>query len=315
VWTYIFRRLLAFIPTVFISVTLIFVFTRLLPGNPVWALIGDQSVSAERIDEIARQMGYDRPILVQYLEWLPKVFVGDLGDSVFYKQPVVDVIVSRFPVTFNLAILSLIVTVIIAVPIGILSATHQNSWIDNLGMAITTIWISLPSFWLGFLFIIFFSVALGWFPSSGYREMSFGFDAWLSRLVLPVLSLSLAHIALLVRMTRSSMLEVLGNEYIVTARAKGLAEYKVVYKHALRNAFVSIITVIGLIFALNLGGSIIIENVYALPGLGQLVATAALRRDYAIIEGGMLYFILVALLVNLAIDISYSLINPRIRYG
>ncbi len=314
-WTYILRRLLAFIPTVFISVTLIFVFTRLLPGNPVWALIGDQSVSAEKIDEVVRQMGYDRPIWVQYLEWLPKVFAGDFGYSVFYKEAVFDVIVGRFPVTFNLAILSLVVTVIVAVPIGIMSATRQNSWIDNFSMATTTIWISLPSFWLGFLFIIFFSVVLRWFPSSGYREMSFGFDAWLSRLVLPVLSLSLAHIALLVRMTRSSMLDVLGNEYIVTARAKGLSEHKVVYKHALRNAFVSIITVIGLIFALNLGGSIIIENVYALPGLGQLVATAALRRDYAIIEGSMLYFILVALLVNLAIDISYTLINPRIRYG
>jgi peptide/nickel transport system permease protein len=314
-WTYICRRLLAFIPTVFISVTLIFVFTRLLPGNPVWALIGDQSVSAEKIDEVVRQMGYDRPILVQYWEWLPRIFVGDLGYSVFYKQAVVEVIVERFPVTFSLAVLSLAVTVAVAVPIGILAATRRNSWIDNVSMATTTIWISLPSFWLGFLFIILFSVVLRWFPSSGYREMSFGFDAWLTRLVLPVLSLSLAHIALLVRMTRSSMLEVLGNEYIVTARAKGVAESKVVYKHALRNALISIITVIGLIFALNLGGSIIIENVYALPGLGQLVATAALRRDYAIIEGGMLYFILVALLVNLAIDISYTLINPRIRYG
>jgi len=253
-WTYILRRLLAFIPTVFISVTLIFVFTRLLPGNPVWALIGDQSVSADKIDEVVRQMGYDRPIWVQYLEWLPRIFVGDFGYSVFYKEAVFDVIVGRFPVTFNLAILSLIVTVVVAVPIGIIAATRQNSWIDNFSMATTTIWISLPSFWLGFLFIIFFSVVLRWFPSSGYREMSFGFDAWFSRLVLPVLSLSLAHIALLVRMTRSSMLDVLGNEYIVTARAKGLSEHKVVYKHALRNAFVSIITVIGLIFALNLGG-------------------------------------------------------------
>jgi peptide/nickel transport system permease protein len=314
-WTYIFRRLLGFIPTVFIAITLIFIFTRLLPGNPVEALMGDQSVSAEKIDEVVRQMGYDRPILVQYLEWLPKVLVGDLGYSVFYKQAVLDVITSRFPVTFNLAVLSLIVTVVVALPIGILSATRQNSWIDNVGMIVTTIWISLPSFWIGFLFIIFFSVMLRWFPSSGYREIAFGFDAWLSRLVLPVLSLSLAHVALLVRMTRSSMLEVLGNEYIVSARAKGLTERRVVYKHALRNALVSIMTVIGLIFALNLGGSIIIESVYALPGLGQLVATAALRRDYAIIEGGMLYFILVALVVNLVVDISYTLINPRIRYG
>lgn len=312
---YIARRLLAFVPTVFISVTLIFIFTRLLPGNPVWALVGDQSVSADKIDEIVKQMGYDRPILVQYLEWLPRVFTGNLGYSVFYKQDVIEVILSRFPVTFSLATLSLVLTVIVAVPIGILSATRRNSWLDNVNMLSTTVWISLPSFWLGFLFIIVFSVYLGWFPAAGYRDTSFGWGAWLNRLVLPVLSLSLAHIALLVRMTRSSMLEVLGNEYIVAARAKGLAESKVVYKHALRNAFISIITVIGLIFALNLGGSIIIENVFALPGLGQLVATAALRRDYAIIEGSMLYFILIALAVNLVVDISYTFINPRVRYG
>ena len=314
-WTYVARRVIAFIPTLFIAITLIFIFTRLMPGNPVWALIGDQSVSAEKIDEIVKQMGFDRPILVQYLELLPKVLTGDLGHSLFYKQAVTDVILERFPVTLSLATLSLILTVIIAVPIGILSATRQNSLIDNINMVISTVSISLPPFWLGFLFIILFSVTLQWVPSSGYRDLSFGFGAWLSRLALPVLALSLAHIALLVRMTRSSMLEVLGNDYIVTARAKGLAEYKVIYKHALRNALISIITVIGLIFALSLGGSIIIENVFALPGLGQLVAKAALRRDYPIIEGCMLYFIFVALAVNLLVDVSYTLINPRVRYG
>ena len=313
-WAYIISRLLSFIPTIFISVTIVFIFTRLLPGNPVWALVGDQSVSAEKIDEVVKMMGYDRPIFIQYLEWLPKILSGDLGNSVFYKEPVLEVILNRVPVTFSLAILSLIITVIIAIPLGITAAVHQNTWMDNLCVAITNVWISLPSFWLGFLFIILFSVNLGWLPSSGYRELSFGFEDWIKRLILPILSMSLAHIALLVRVTRSSMIEVLENEYVVTARAKGLSNYKIIYKHALRNALVSILTVVGLIFALNLGGSIIIENIYALPGLGQLVVTAALRRDYAIIEGGMLYFIVVALFVNLFIDISYSFFNPRIRF-
>jgi peptide/nickel transport system permease protein len=313
-WTYIIRRLLAFIPTVFIAVTLIFILTRLAPGNPVWALIGDQSVSAEKIDQVTKELGLDRPVLAQYVEWLPKALTGDLGFSLFYKKPVIDVILERFPITLSIAGLSTVLAILIALPIGILSATRQNSLLDNLSMIFSTVWISLPSFWLGFLFILLFSVFLRWFPSSGYRELSFGFGLWASRLILPVLALSLAHIALLVRMTRSSMLEVLGNEYIVAARAKGLKEAKVIYKHALRNAFIPIVTVIGLIFALSLGGSVIIENVFAIPGLGQLVTTAALRRDYPIIEGGVLYLTFISLVVNLLVDISYTLINPKITY-
>jgi peptide/nickel transport system permease protein len=313
-WTYVIRRLIAFVPTAFIAITLIFILTRLAPGNPVWALIGDQSVPAEKIDEVVKELGLDRPILIQYLTWLPKALTGDLGYSLFYGKPVLEVILDRFPITLTIAGFSTILTVLLALPIGILSAIRQNSITDNLSMVFSTVWISLPSFWLGFLFIIVFSVFLRWFPSSGYRELSFGVWPWFSRLVLPVLALSLAHIALLVRMTRSSMLEVLGNEYIVAARAKGLTEVKVLYKHALRNAFISIITVIGLIFALSLGGSVIIESVFAIPGLGQLVTTAALRRDYPIIEGGILYLTFISLAVNLLVDVSYTLINPKITY-
>jgi peptide/nickel transport system permease protein len=312
--TYVIRRVLEFIPTVFIAVTLIFILTRLAPGNPVWALIGDQSVSAEKIDQVTKELGLDRPILVQYVEWLPKALTGDLGYSLFYKKPVLEVILERFPITLSIAGPSTLLAILIALPIGILSAIRRNSLLDNLSMLFSTVWISLPSFWLGFLFILLFSVFLRWFPSSGYRDLSFGFGPWASRLILPVLALSLAHIALLVRMTRSSMLQVLGNEYIVAARAKGLKEVKVIYKHALRNAFISIVTVIGLIFALSLGGSVIIENVFAIPGLGQLVTTAALRRDYPIIEGGVLYLTFISLVVNLLVDISYTLINPRISY-
>jgi len=313
-WTYVVRRLIAFVPTAFIAITLIFILTRLAPGNPVWALIGDQSVPAEKIDEVVKELGLDRPIWLQYVTWLPKALTGDLGYSLFYRKPVLEVILDRFPITLTIAGFSTILTILLALPIGILSAIRQNSITDNLSMVFSTVWISLPSFWLGFLFIIVFSVFLRWFPSSGYRELSFGAWPWFSRLVLPVLALSLAHIALLVRMTRSSMLEVLGNEYIVAARAKGLTEVKVLYKHALRNAFISIITVIGLIFALSLGGSVIIESVFAIPGLGQLVTTAALRRDYPIIEGGILYLTFISLAVNLLVDVSYTLINPKITY-
>src|SRR5262249_12865555 len=233
-WTYVVRRLLAFVPTIFVAVTLVFVLTRLAPGNPVWALIGDQSVSADKIDEVGRALGLDRPIVVHSATWLPRALRGDLGFSLFYKRPVLDVILERFPVTLSLAGLSVLLSVCLALPIGILSAIRRNSVLDGLAMVLSTVWISLPSFWLGFLFIMGLSVTMRWFPSSGYRPLSVGVGPWLWYLALPTFALSLAQIALLVRMTRSAMLEVLRNEYIVTARAKGLPEAQVIAKHALR---------------------------------------------------------------------------------
>ena len=313
-WGYVGRRLLAFIPTVFVAVTLIFILTRLVPGNPVWALLGHQSVSAEQVDAVAREMGLDRPILIQYLNWLPRVLSGNFGQSIFYEQPVAAVIAQRFPVTLSIAGLSTVVTVLVAVPMGVLAATRRDSALDHASMVVSILGVSIPSFWLGFLFILLFAVTLGWFPAAGYRDLSFGLWEWLRRLVLPVLALSLSQLALLLRITRTSMLEVLGQEYIVAARAKGLAEGKVIYKHALRNGLMSITTIVGLVFALTLGGSVIIEEVFAIPGLGRLITDAAVRRDYPTLEGGMAYLTLIALAVNLLVDLSYSLINPRVRY-
>lgn len=313
-WAYLTRRILAFVPTLFISITLIFILTRLVPGNPVWSLIGHQSVSEEKIQEITRDMGLDKPVLVQYLKWLPKILRGDFGTSVFFNKPVAEVIADRFPVTLSLATLAMLLTLAVAIPLGVLSSTRQNSAIDHASMVFSNLGVSIPTFWLGFLLIILFAVILGWFPSSGYRPLSMGFIPWLSRLVLPVVTLAMAQVALLVRVTRSSMLEVLEQEYIVTARAKGLSEAKVIYKHALRNAFISIVTVIGLTFALSLGGSVLVENVFAIPGLGRLITTAAIRRDYPVIEGGMTYLTVLSLLVNLVVDISYTIINPRVKY-
>ena len=312
--SYIFRRLLAFIPTVFISVTIIFIFTRMVPGNPVYSIVGHQGVSAEQVDVLIKQLGYDKPILEQYIVWLVKIAHGDFGTSVFYKKPVIEVVLERFGVTLSLAGLSMIVTLIIAIPLRVLSATRHGSIIDSIVMIFSTIGVSVPIFWLAFLLMIIFSVNLGWLPAAGYRPLSMGFESWIERLILPVLTLGIAQVALLVRHTRSNMLQVLESEYIVTARAKGLSEFSVIYKHGLRNAMVNIITVIGLTFALGLGGTVLVENVFALPGIGNLVTTAAIRRDYPVIEGGIAFVTLIALLTNLLVDISYTIINPKITY-
>jgi len=314
-FSYAFRRVLAFIPTILIASTLIFVVTRMVPGSPVWALVGQQSVDAARIDEVTHLLGLDRPILEQYFEWLPRVLTGDFGQSIFFGRPVAEIIAERFPITLSLTVLALIVTIVVGVPVGILAAIRRGGFFDYTSNVFSSLGMALPSFWLGFMLILVFAVDLRWVPAAGYRPIEFGFWDWFSRLILPVLALSLAQIGLIVRMTRSTMIDVLGTDYVTMARAKGLREPVVVLKHALKNAMIQIITVIGLTFALGLGGSVIIENVFALPGLGQLITTAAIRRDYPTLEGGIFYLTLVALVVNLGVDLAYAYFNPRIRFA
>ena len=313
-WLYLLKRILAFIPAVFIVATLIFFLTRVVPGDPAWVLVGHQLSSEERLAEVRQELGLDKPIHTQYVMWLSKAIQGDFGTSIFFQQPVVKVIAERFPVTLSLTVLSLLLTILVGIPLGIFSAIRHNTRIDHFSTFFSVLGVSLPSFWVGFLLVLLFSVTLGWFPTSGYRPISLGFVPWIRHLILPVVSLSLAEMALLTRMTRSSMLDVLGRDYIYTARAKGLGEGRVVLKHAFRNALVTVVTVIGLIFALGLGGSVLIENVFALPGLGRLIVSAAVRRDYPIVQAGMIYLTGVALLVNLIVDISYSWINPQVTY-
>lgn len=313
-WAYIIRRILAFVPTMFVSLTVIFVVTRMLPGSPVWSLIGHQGVSDENIKEAEHKLGLDRPIIVQYFIWLPKMMRGDFGVSVFFNRPVSTVIAERLPVTLSLAGLSMLLTLSIALPLGILAATRHNSVVDQASTVMSTLGVSIPVFWLGFLLMLLFAVRLHWFPAAGYRPISTGLLRWLSGLALPVFTLAMSQVALLVRQIRSSMLEVLGREYIVTARAKGLRESRVILKHALRNALVPIVTVIGITFALSLGGSVLVENVFAMPGIGQLITSASLRRDYPTVEGGIAFLTMLSLTANLLVDVSYTLINPRIRY-
>lgn len=307
------RRVVVFIPTLLITLTLIFVITRLLPGSPVSTLLGGQSVSAEKLDEISRQLGYDRPILVQYIEWLPNILTGDLGQSMFFQKPVIEVLLQRLPVTLALTVMALMLTIAIGVPLGVLSAVRRGGVLDYLGNVLSSLGMAVPPFWLGFVLILVFAVELRWLPSSGYRPPEMGLWPWFSRLILPMIALSLSQIGLLIRMTRSTMLEVLDTEYVTMARAKGMPELTVITRHALRNAMVQIITAIGLLFALGLGGSVIIEQVFALPGLGELITTAAIRRDYPTLEGGIFYLTLTALVVNLLVDLSYAYFNPRMR--
>ena len=312
-WAYVVRRIFAFVPTMFVSLTVIFVVTRMLPGSPVWALIGHQGVSDENIKQAERKLGLDKPIILQYIAWLPKLMQGDFGESVFFNRPVSSVIVERLPITISLAGLSMLLTLSIALPLGILSATRRNSVTDQISAVVSALGVSIPVFWLGFMLMLLFAVRLHWFPAAGYRPLSTGLLRWLSGLALPVFTLSISQVAFLVRHIRSSMLEVLGLEYIVTARAKGIQETRVILKHALRNALVPIITVIGITFALSLGGSVLVENVFALPGIGQLITSASLRRDYPTIEGGIAFLTMLSLVANLVVDITYTLVNPRMR--
>jgi len=312
-FAYIVRRVISFVPTLFIAVSLIFILTRMVPGNPVYAIIGHQGVSEEMVAELTAELGLDKPILVQYFNWMRNILRGDFGSSVFFKKPVLNIILERFSVTLSLAGLSMILTVGLALPLGIFSAKRQGSKFDNITMIFSTLGVSLPIFWLGFMMMLLFAVVLHWLPAAGYRPLSMGFWPWFQRLILPVVTLGLSQVALLVRQTRNSMLEVLSCDYIVTAYAKGLSESKVIYKHALRNAFINIITVIGLTFALSLGGAVLVENVFAIPGIGTLITNAAIRRDYPVIEGGIAFITMVALLANLLVDISYTIINPKVE--
>jgi peptide/nickel transport system permease protein len=313
-WSYISRRLLAFIPTIFIMITLVFILTRLVPGDPAGMLAGLQIATEDKIQEIRSDLGLDKPVIEQYLLWVSRAVRGDFGKSFFYNEPVMRVVLERTPVTLSLALLSNLLTLCIAIPMGILAASRHNTPIDAVVMVISVFGVSLPEFWLGFIFILIFAVALRWLPSAGFQPLSAGFFKWIRHLILPTISLSLAQMALVTRMTRTSMLEVLRREFITTARSKGLSRVQMLYKHAIRNALITILTVVGLNFSVILGGSVIIESVFGLPGVGRLIVDAAIRRDYPLIQGAVLYLIAIAMVVNLLVDLSYAFINPKIAY-
>jgi peptide/nickel transport system permease protein len=307
------RRLLATIPVLLIVSVLVFLLLRLTPGDPAAILAGDQATT-EQIAQIRENLGLNRSIPEQYLIWLGHMLQGDLGQSFYYKTEVVTLIGQRIEPTLSLALITIVVAVLVSVPLGVLAAWRHGGWLDRGLMAFSVLGFSIPVFVLAYLLIWLLSMRLGWLPVQGYVRLSNGLGPWLYQLLLPAITLSVIYIALIARVTRAAVLETLGEDYIRTARAKGLPETKVLLRHALANAAVPIITVIGIGIALLIGGVVVTESVYAIPGLGRLTVDAVLARDFPTIQGIILFFSFVYVLVNLLVDLSYVFFDPRIRY-
>ncbi|SDE57074.1 ABC transporter permease [Ruegeria marina] len=312
-FSYLLRRLLATIPVMLLVAVFVFMLLRLTPGDPAAIIAGDYANDAQ-IAEIRSKLGLDKPLPVQFMVWLGNMFQGDFGESFFYKKQVGELIAARLEPTLSLSLLTIILTVCIAVPLGTLAAYRQGSWLDRGIMGFSVLGFSLPVFVIGYILIYVFSIQLGWLPVQGYQRISDGVGGWLLRLILPSVALSVIFVAFIARMTRTSVLEVLGEDYIRTARAKGQTESKVLMHHAVRNAAVPIVTVIGLSFAILIGGVVVTESVFNLPGLGLLTVEAVLARDFPTIQAVILLFSFIYVLINLAIDVSYTLLDPRIRY-
>ena len=310
---YIVRRLLAALPVLFIVVLIVFALLRLTPGDPARVIAGIEGTD-QQVEDIRRGLGLDKSIPVQLWIYIKDILTGNLGESIGSRVPVSRLIWERIPVTLSLTLLTELLAVGIAVPLGVLAAWKANSWIDRTVMVLSTLGFSVPLFFLGFLFIIVFGVKLHLFPVAGYAPLSEGIGDYLRHLALPATATALVIMALIARMTRSSMLEVLREEYVRTAKAKGLSDRLILVRHALRNAALPIVTVIGLGFAGLLTGVVVTENVFAIPGLGRLIVSAMLARDYPVIQAGILLGSAVMVFVNLAIDISYAFFDPRIRY-
>jgi peptide/nickel transport system permease protein len=312
-FTFLIRRLLSTIPVLLIVAVLVFLMLRLTPGDPAAVLAGD-AASTEQILLIRHSLGLDKSVPEQFVIWVGQLLTGDLGQSYYYKTKVTTLIGQRLEPTLSLALITITLAVLVAVPLGVLAAWRFGGWLDRALMGFSVLGFSVPVFVLAYLLIWLVSLKLGWLPVQGYRRIAEGVGPWLYHLLLPAITLSVIYIALIARVTRASVLETLGEDYIRTARAKGLPEAKVLLRHALANAAVPIITVIGIGVALLIGGVVVTESVYAIPGLGRLTVDAVLARDFPTIQGVILLFSFVYVMVNLVIDMSYVLFDPRIRY-
>ena len=306
-------KLLQAVPVILIISILAFLLLSLLPGDPAIIIAGEQA-SPEAVERVRQQLGLDRPFLQQLAIWLLNLAQGNFGSSLVLNQSVLSAVGERLPVTLSLAALSISITIPIGVFLGSLAAYYRQSWIDAGVMTFALIGVSIPAFWIAILGIVLFSVRLGWVPSSGFTPISQGFGPWFSSVILPALILSLFQIGFLARMTRSAMLDVMGQDFIRTARAKGLSEWRTVSKHALRNALILIITATGILVSTAIGGSVVIEQVFALPGIGRMVVQAILARDYPLVQGTMLIFGFTFVLINLLVDVLYTLADPRVRH-
>jgi peptide/nickel transport system permease protein len=309
-YQYVLRRLVAALPTLVGVLVVVFFVVHLIPGDPIAAMLGD-TATAEQLERTRRQYGFDRPLHEQFLIFLNNYATGEMGTSIRTRRPVIVEITSRFPHTLQLALGGALIAVLLGVPLGVVSAVRRGSLVDLTSLVVSTAGVAAPIFWIGLLLSLLFATYLGWFPSIGAGRPGDPVSV-LRALVLPSLSLGLAGMALIARMTRSSVLEVLQEDYVRTAKAKGLKQQLVVYKHALKNAANPIITIVGLNFGYLLGGTVLIETVYARPGLGKLLVDAILARDYPVVQGVTFVIAASFILVNLVTDLVYSLVDPRV---
>ena len=311
--SYILRRILSTLPVMGIVALFVFSLLYIAPGDPAAVIAGDQASPAD-VERIRQSLGLDRPFLVQFGSWLWHILHGDLGTSIFTNLPVSAMIAQRIEPTFSLMAITLVLTILVAVPLGVVAAWKAGSWVDRTIMAFAVFAFSLPVFVVGYVLAYVFALQFEWLPVQGYTPLAAGLWPWLQNLILPALALGTVYIALIARITRASMLEVLQQDYVRTARAKGLGQRNILFVHALKNAAVPIVTVIGLGIALLIGGAVVTESVFAIPGLGRLTIDAILRRDYPVIQGIVLLFSFLYVLVNLMVDVTYTLVDPRIRY-
>jgi peptide/nickel transport system permease protein len=311
--TYIAKRLWSLVPVMFVVATLVFFLVHLTPGDPASVILGPDAPQ-EAIAELRARLGLDKPLPVQFVRWFAQVLQGDLGESLFLRRPVTQAIAERLEPTLLLAGIATVFAVIIGIPTGVLAAVYRNTWLDRLFMSISVFGVSMPNFWLALNLIFLFALTLAILPVSGYVPLRDDPLMTLRFLLLPAFSLGFPQSALIARMTRGSMLDVLSQDYVKTARAKGLSEQLVIYKHALKNTMITVITVIGIVLAITLSGSVVIETIFGLPGIGRLIINSVLRRDYPVIQGTVLFIAASYVLVNLLIDLLYIYLDPRIKY-
>lgn len=311
---FIVRRLAGMLLVMFLVGIIVFIITRAVPGDPVAILLGEQATTAD-IERMRTIYGLDQPLPVQFVLWVQQIFTGNLGTSIFFGEPVTELLAGRAEPTAFLGLVALLFALVIGVPAGLISAVRPGGIADRVVLSMSMIAAGVPSFWLGLVLMQYLAVNAGWFPTSGYGPPEATTLERLSYLILPGLALALPNAALLARMTRASMLEVANADFIRTARAKGLSFWRVYLKHIFRNAMITVVTVIGVIAAVLLSGVVVIETVYSLPGLGQLVMSAVLRRDYPVIQGALIVIAGIYVLINLLVDIIYGFIDPRISYA
>ena len=312
-FAYVIRRVISTIPVMAVVALFVFSLLYIAPGDPAAIIAGDQATPAD-VARIRESLGLDRPFLVRFGEWLWQIMQGDLGTSIFTNLPVLTMIAQRVEPTLSLMAVTLCLAITVAVPLGVLAAWKAGTWIDRAVMAFAVFGFSVPVFVIAYLLSFVFALELEWLPVQGYTSLAEGIWPWFENLILPAIALGCVYIALIARITRAAMLEVLAQDYIRTARAKGLGQRGILFVHALKNAAVPIVTVIGIGVALLIGGAVVTETVFAIPGLGRLTVDAILRRDYPLIQGLVLLFSFAYVLVNLVIDLFYTLLDPRIRY-